>query len=67
MNHMVMHGDGIAATVVKKLSFFLLREYPNGLMSLMRILASCTGTDICRGKKDIDQVDAFVKNARPAV
>jgi phosphoribosylanthranilate isomerase len=32
----------------------------------MRILDSCTGTDICRGKKDLAKVAAFVKNARPA-
>jgi phosphoribosylanthranilate isomerase len=36
-------------------------------MSLMRILDSCTGTDICRGKKDIAKVAAFVKNARQDV
>jgi len=28
---------------------------------------SCTGTDICRGKKDIAKVAAFVKNARSVV
>ena len=28
---------------------------------------SCTGTDICRGKKDLAKVAAFVKNARSAV
>jgi len=28
---------------------------------------SCTGTDICRGKKDLAKVAAFVNNARPTV